>query len=148
MIHQINYETILPIWKNYLWPERISTITNTSAMRYLGGYDIDNMSYTPIFLAYFINDKIAGVNSGHKCKDDGYRSRGLYVFPNFRKQGIGILLLNETIKVAEKELCNYVWSYPKQSSWKTYQTATFTLSSAWEISELGHNAYCIKKINQ
>lgn len=145
MITQINYETIFPIWQNYLWPERRSKITSTSAMKYLGEYNIDNMNFTPNFLAYFIDDNtIAGVNSGHKCSDNGYRSRGLYVFPEFRKKGIGILLLKDTIKIAKKESCHYIWSYPKQTSWTTYQKAGFELSSPWEISELGHNAYCIQ----
>lgn len=146
MIHQINYETILPIWQNHLWPERKSVITGTSAMKYLGDYDIDNMDYNPTFLAYFYDNKIVGVNSGHKCKDNGYRSRGLYVFPEYRKKGIGIILLNETTKIAEKESCDYIWSYPKQTSWKTYQAAGFVLSTPWELSELGHNAYCIKHL--
>lgn len=146
MIHQINYETILPIWQNHLWPERKSEITGTSAMKYLGDYDSDNMDYSPIFLAYFYDNKIVGVNSGHKCKDNGYRSRGLYVFPEYRKKGIGIILLNEITKIAENESCDYIWSYPKQTSWKTYQAAGFVLSTPWELSELGHNAYCIKHL--
>lgn len=146
MLHHINFETIYPIWKNKLWPDRISDITGTSAMKYLGNYDNKNMEYSPTFLAYFLNNQIVGVNSGHQCMDNGYRSRGLYVFPEYRGQGIGIELLKATIKKGKELGCNYVWSYPKDSSWSTYHKAGFSLSSDWEKSETGINAYCICEI--
>lgn len=145
-IKLIDYTNILSIWKKYLWPNRESYIESTSAMVYLNGYDLNNMSFKPSFFGYYINDNLVGVNSGHKCYDMSYRSRGLYVFPEFRKQGIGTKLLLETIDQGKKENCEFVWSYPKQTSWKTYQAAGFVLSSPWELSELGHNAYCIKQL--
>lgn len=146
MLHHINFETIYPIWKNKLWPDRVSAITGTSAMKYLGGYDNKNMEYTPTFLAYFLNNQIVGVNSGHQCMDNGYRSRGLYVFPEYRGKGIGIELLKATIKIGKDLGCTYIWSYPKDSSWTTYNKAGFSLSSDWEKSENGTNAYCIYQI--
>jgi len=146
MLHHINFETIYPIWKNKLWPNRVSDITGTSAMKYLGSYDNKNMEYAPTFLAYFLNNQIAGVNSGHQCMDNGYRSRGLYVFPDYRGQGIGIKLLKATIKIGKELGCDYVWSYPKDSSWSTYNKAGFSLSSDWEISENGTNAYCVYQV--
>jgi len=112
-------------------------------MQYLGGHDIKNMDYAPTFIAYFLDNQIVGVNSGHKCSDNGYRSRGLYVFPEYRGRGIGVELLKETIKLGKTTGCTYVWSYPKNSSWKTYSKAGFNLSTDWEKSENGMNAYCI-----
>ena len=143
MIHHITYDIIYPIWRYRLWPNRTSDITGTSAMKYLGEYDIKNMDYVPTFLAYFFDNQIVGVNSGHKCSDNGYRSRGLYVFPEYRGRGIGVELLKETIKLGKTTGCTYVWSYPKNSSWKTYSKAGFNLSTDWEKSENGMNAYCI-----
>lgn len=143
MIKTIDFQTIYPIWSTLLWPNRNSPIESTSAMNYLGQYDLKNMLYTPTFIAFIENDEIVGVNSGHKCTDGGYRSRGLYVNSIYRGRGIGSLLLTETIELARKENCNYVWSYPRQSSWKTYQRAGFSLSSQWEQSETSEsNAYC------
>lgn len=144
MITTIDFETILPIWQNDLWPARISEITSTSAMCYLGGYDTGNMRSPAIFYAYMDEDKIVGVNSLHLCIDGGYRSRGLYVYPEYRNQGIGLHLLTTCINYAQSQDSRYIWSYPKQTSWKTYQKAGFELSSPWETSELGFNAYCIK----
>jgi len=143
-VKSISFAEILPIWKNDLWPNRVSEITATSAMCFLGGYSYENMEGNPAFLGYFVNNELAGVNSGHYTKhNDGYRSRGLYVFPKFRGQGIGIALLNATISQAKTENATMCWSYPKYTSWKTYRTAGFILASDWEKSEMSDkNAYC------
>ena len=145
-LEKISFHQILPIWDNYLWPNRISEITPTSAMCYLGGYDLVNMDSIPTFLAYVIDGEIAGVNSGHMCKDNAYRSRGLYVFEKFRGKGIGTALLKATIEQAVKEEAALCWSYPKDSSWNTYTRAGFTLVSDWESSENGTNAYCMIRL--
>lgn len=143
MIKEISFEEILKIWSEYLWKERSSKIESHSAMLYLNkGYDIKNFEYTPTYFAYIIDDKIVGVNSGHMCNDNSYRSRGLYVYPEYRNQGIGRKLLIATWKQGIKEKAHFVWSYPKLTSWSTYKSAGFELTSEWEDSELGKNAYC------
>jgi GNAT superfamily N-acetyltransferase len=142
MITEIDFETIYPIWKNLLWPERISKIESNSAMKYLGDYDLKNLYTRPTFFAYYIDDIIIGVNSGHMCHDNSYRSRGLYVDPIYRKRGIGTKLLLASILQAEKENAKFVWSYPKYTAYKTYLGAGFSVTSDWEKSELGQNAYC------
>jgi GNAT superfamily N-acetyltransferase len=145
MIKIISYELVYPIWEAYLWYNRTSTITPTSAMDFLGGYHMDNMNVQPTFFGYYDNENLVGVNSGHRCRDNSYRSRGLYVHASYRKQGIATQLLKATIDQGKKEGCIYVWSYPRDTSWNAYSNAGFTLSSNWENSELGKNAYC--KIN-
>ena len=143
MIKIISFDEILPIWRDYLWPERHSSIDPNSAMCFLGEYDLVNMQTVPTFFSYVIDGEIAGVNSGHMCKDNYYRSRGLYVFPNFRGEGIGTLLLTATIEQAKAETAVLCWSYPRKSSWKSYLNAGFELASEWEISETSDsNAYC------
>jgi GNAT superfamily N-acetyltransferase len=146
MIKQIAFEDIYNIWKYELWPNRTSDITSTSAMIFLGGYNIESMKNKPTFLAYGLDNKIVGVNSGHLCFDNSYRSRGLFVFPEYRKRGIGSKLLIETINQGKKENASFVWSYPKLTSWSTYAKAGFTLASDWGKSELGLNAYCQIKV--
>ena len=144
MIKTISFDEILPIWKNYLWPNRESPIDMHSAMCYLGGYDLVNMQSIPTFFAYYVDGEIAGVNSGHMCKDQHYRSRGLYVFEKFRGKGIATELLIATIAQGKKEGAVLCWSYPRQSSWNSYNKAGFNLSSDWETSETSEaNAYCV-----
>ena len=142
MIQKISFDIILPIWRDHLWPNRISAIESTSAMKFLGGYNIENMKNTPHFFAWIENEKISGVNSGHLCHDNSFRSRGLYVFPEHRGKGIAQELLKATIAEGRSQGADFVWSYPKQSSWKSYESVGFQLASDWEQSELDINAYC------
>jgi GNAT superfamily N-acetyltransferase len=142
MISNITFDTINEIWSKELWPDRKSPITPTSAMNYLNGYDLVNMQYEPSFIAYKLGGKIIGVNSGHMCMDGSYRSRGLFVYPEYRKQGIGVQLLLATIDQGKSESANFVWSYPRNTSWETYKKAGFVLTSDWEYSETGINAFC------
>lgn len=142
MITSIGYQEILPIWKYHLWPTRHSPIESNSAMCFLGGYSMHNMTTKPTFLAYMIDGNIAGVNSGHMCENDHYRSRGLFVFDQFRGRGIGVALLKATIDQGKSEGAKMCWSYPRDTSWKMYASAGFTLASEFEQSETGMNAYC------
>lgn len=142
MIKNISYEQIFEIWSYHLWANRKSPIEPVSAMIYKSGYDLKNFNFSPNFFAYFVDDKVAGVNSGHRCFDNSYRSRGLFVFPEYRKQGIGIKLLEATIEQGTKEHCEFVWSYPRFNSWTTYEKAGFVLTSEWSEGETGINAFC------
>lgn len=142
MIVHIDYKEIYTIWKIHLWPDRLSKIEPTSAMIYNGGYDLLNLQQTPIFLGYIVDNDIAGVNSGHYCIDQTYRSRGLFVFDRYRQKGIGTKLLLATIEEARKTQAKMIWSYPRLQSWKTYSKAGFTLSTDWEQGENHMNAYC------
>jgi len=145
MIVKISFEEILDIWRNKLWPNRISKIESHSAMLLNGTMTLQNWQFEPSYFAYKIDNNIVGCNSGHKCEDNSYRSRGLFVFPEYRKRGIGVELLLATIQQANLEKCNNVWSYPRQSSWATYQKAGFSLYSDWHQGESDINAYCILK---
>ena len=145
MLIELNWEEIIYIWTEYLWPARSSPIEPTSAMCFLNGYDAANMASTPTFFGYIIDDRIVGVNSGHACPNqNNYRSRGLWVDPNYRRQGIGQQLLTATIKQGQQEVYDQIWSYPRRSSWSTYRAVGFVLASEWEVSETSEaNAYCV-----
>jgi GNAT superfamily N-acetyltransferase len=147
MIKSLSWDAIEFIWRTYLWPDRTSKIESNSAMVFTSGYDMYNMNTTPSFFGYFINDELVGVNSGHGCADNMYRSRGLWVFPEHRGKGIGQQLLIETINQAKRENADMIWSFPKRTSWKTYNSVGFELASDWQKSETSNeNAYCILKI--
>jgi GNAT superfamily N-acetyltransferase len=144
LILETNYHEILEIWKTYLWTNRVSKVESHSAMLMDGTYDLKNFNYKATYFLCIENSKIAGCNSGHRCIDNSYRSRGLFVFPEFRQQGIGTKLLQKTIDQGLKEKCSYVWSYPRENSWKTYEKAGFKLHSDWHQGENEINAFCIK----
>ena len=145
MITYIAYEEILEIWTNHLWPDRKSKIESNSAMVFLGGYDMKNMATTPSFFGFVENGKIIGVNSGHKCSDNSYRFRGVFVFPEHRNKGVGFNLIRGVIEQAKKENCDFIWGFPRKTSWDLgiYKKAGFELCSKWIPSETSaNNAYC------
>lgn len=142
MIVETSFEEIYKIWLDYLWPNRISKIESHSAMMLDKTYNLENFKYKATYFFYMLDTKVVGCNSGHMCADNTYRSRGLYVFSEYRNRGIGQKLLEKTIHQGQKEKSTLVWSYPRKSSWSSYKNAGFTLINDWEISELGHNAYC------
>lgn len=147
MITIINWAEIKKIWEEKLWINRRSMIESTSAMIYLGGIDVNSMRAKPTFFGYKLNNEIVGVNSGHLCNDNTYRSRGLWVNQSHRKNGIGLALLNATTEKAREEHAKLIWSYPRFESWSTYSAAGFFLRSDWEISETSEkNAYCSMEI--
>jgi GNAT superfamily N-acetyltransferase len=147
MIKSVSWEVIEIVWRKHLWPDRISKIETNSAMSYKTGYDMFNMNTKATFFGYFIKEELVGVNSGHGCTDSSYRSRGLWVFPEHRRKGIGKYLLNATIDQARCENSKMIWSFPKRTSWHTYKSVGFTLKSDWQPSETStENAYCILEL--
>lgn len=142
MVKHITFDDIFPIWRLCLWPNRISEIESHSAMTFDGSYDIENFNCSANYFCFMVDNEVAGVNSGHMCSDGSYRSRGLYVHPEFRKKGIGRALLLTTVEQARKEKASFVWSFPRQESWQVYESAGFELTSDWAPDEMGMNAYC------
>ena len=141
-LKKITWEEILPMWQEHL--SNMSLETN-SAMSLLNdrklsedtenpiwidvhSYDLQNMETTPTFWGAFHNDKLVGVNSGHMCLNKLYRSRGLFVLPEYRNLMIAQKLLMKTISQASHEKAIACWSYPKQSVEQVYRHQGFTTS--------------------
>ena len=144
MIKEIDFETILPIWRDKLWPDRISPIESHSAMLYLfTEHDMGNFLLPAWYYGYYVNNELIGVNSGHLCVDGSVRSRGLWVCLNYRGNGYGKQLLIATIDKARIHKATSIWSLPRKSSWSTYKSAGFVLTSDWQKTETSEaNAYC------
>ena len=147
-IEKIDFEIILPIWKDFLWPNRKTEIKPLSSMKYLGGYDMSIYDYIPTFFAVFDNDKIIGVNSGFRTDINFYRSRGIFVFDNYRKLGISQKLFEVTESQAKEEGCSFLWSIPRKQAIASYLKFGFEKTSDWfdENMEFGPNCYVCKKI--
>jgi GNAT superfamily N-acetyltransferase len=139
----ISFEDILPVWKNELWPSRSSKISPMSSMAYLGGYDMSIYNkYTPTFYGVYIDKLLVGVNSCHKTEDMVLRSRGLFVNPAFRGNGIGNMLLHAVIQQHISERCAILWSLARKESLSVYYNAGFVVSTGEEIiTETGTNLY-------
>lgn len=119
-------------------------------MRFLGGYFENFEPRNVEFLALYSKDIIIGVNSFYLDPQNFVRSRGLYVFPEYRKLGAGVRLLDyisDYFKQTDSHLC---WSIPRVSALPTYQKARFVPLPQFDIHkfEFGPNCYAFRLRDQ
>lgn len=146
LIKQITFEETIPYWK-ILWGD--VTIRKKSGILLLKEFDMtinDNENIVPIFFGAFYEDKIVGVNSGYSPVDNQYRSRGLYILPEYRRRGISQLLLKATQEQGRKENKNLFWSMPRKEALSVYQKFGFKKISEFSDREFGRNCFVIKTI--
>lgn len=145
----ITFNEILQVWKDKLWISRKSKINPMSSMMYLGGHNMDiHKLYEPTFFGLFNNDQLIAVNSGHKTSDLLYRSRGLYVDPLYRGEGLASILFASTRHQAIKEGCTHIWSLPRKSALYAYTNNEYIQTSDWieEGVEFGPNCYVLQEV--
>lgn len=130
-IIRLSFEQISSVWQNHLWPDRESPIESHSAMTwpFEGNpeqYDMNVFNYPATFWGVYIDNKLVGVNSGHKTTDTQYRSRGIWVHPEYRKQGIAQNLFNMTKHQAVLEKTDMIWSLPRKTALPAYERFGFS----------------------
>lgn len=142
-----SYTEVYVVWSTQLWPGRMD-IESSSAMLLDSTHDVENFSFAPTFFAIRTQaGQIVGVNSGHKCVDGSYRSRGLWVEPTHRRRGIGKMLLEACISRARVEQCSLVWSLPKKTSAAAYESAGFVQTGDWFKTDTSPaNAYFVVQL--
>jgi len=146
-IVEVDFDTILPVWRDKLWPERKTPIEPNSAMALGFGYNMAFMYETPTFLAGYLDNEIIAVNSCHPAEGMFFRGRGLWVDPAHRGKGLGILILDATADVARRNGAEFIWSFPRKSSIKTYEAAGYVKASDWlEDNQFGPNCYAVKQL--
>ena len=148
IVKKITFDEIFSTWHNYLWKERKSEIKPTNPIKFMGGYDKSIENSKPSFFGAMNKDKCVGVNSGFATDVNLYRSRGLYVYKNWRKKGIATLLLNATEKQALQENKKILWSMPRKSALKMYKSFGFAQISVFfdKGVEFGPNCFMCKYI--
>ena len=160
-IRKIKWEAVRAVWEENLTNmslEETSAMScfkkrkqdpETMRLDEVAHYDLENQKFIPTFWGAFHNDNLVGVNSGHMTLDRLYRSRGLFVFPEYRGQRTAQKLLLKTISQAYFEKAIACWSYPKRESWAPYNSTGFTHRGdtyyfRWETSLAGENSRCIR----
>ena len=148
---KISFEDILPIWENKLWPNRESAIEGVSAMTwpYEGNpepIDMNIFDYQPTFYGVFMDNKLLGVNSGHRTTDTQYRSRGIWVDPDYRKRGVAQLLFVLTEHQARIEKCEMMWSIPRKTALTAYTKFGFTTVGDFIVTETADANIYVKKV--
>lgn len=147
----IDFPTIQDVWRTKLWPNRTSPIETHSAMTWPDSateqYDMKIFENTASFFGVFVDGTLIGVNSGHRTSDTHYRSRGLWVDPSFRKQGIAQVLFQLTEQQAVDEGCSFVWSVPRKTALSAYQRFGFnTVGGFFGTETSDANIYVIKNL--
>lgn len=138
IIH-LSYKEIFFYWKNFLWADRNTPIWPESKMTIDRKFSDDIEK--PTFYGFESNGIIVGVNSVHRV-DNTIRSRGLWVNPEFRKQGLGEKLLRHGIQLADGKL---IWSYPREEAIRVYLNAGFEICSEKIIDLVDHKSnYYVK----
>ena len=150
-IERLTFEQITSVWQNHLWPDRESPIESHSAMTwpFEGNpeqYDMNVFNYPATFWGVYIDNKLVGVNSGHKTTDTQYRSRGIWVDPEYRKQGVAQNLFNMTEHRAILEKCNMIWSLPRKTALAAYTKFGFETVGDFIKTETSDANIYVKKI--
>ena len=153
-VQQITFEQITPIWKDKLWPDRVSKIETHSAMTWPSShpnqpYDMNVFNYPVYFFGIYDQDKLIAVNSGHPTTEQEFRSRGLWVDPCYRGQKLAQQILGATIAQAKQSGAEMIWSIPRLTALPAYEKVGFnTIGNVVDEGvEFGPNIYCYKKIN-
>ena len=121
-VEDSSFIEIYSVWNKHLWPGRVSKIEITSCVQFGGGFNLEYLQRPAWFWKIMVDNKLAGVNSGFLTEPKSFRSRGLYVFPEYRRLGFGRQLLLETILKAKSLGCNHFWSMPRKSVLPTYES--------------------------
>lgn len=141
-IKKITWEEILPLWEK-LHPNRKHSKYSKMVYDKQIKFNIPENELDINFFGAFIKDKLCGVNSSHLTPNNLYRSRGLYVLPEFRNKGIGQTLLETTIKNVNLN----IWSYPRKEALPVYLRSGYIKTTDWEIGGYGTNCYVLKELN-
>ncbi len=151
-LRNIPFDEILPVWSTYLWKARVSEIAPTSAIKYGTlpyEYDISYMDSEFHGVGAYFEDFLIGVNSVHNTGGSQWRSRGLFVFDEFRGNGVGQALLKSSIDIARKSGMTEMWTMPKQTSLTTYEKSGFVKTSDWFTTETSTaNCYAKYTVNK
>ena len=116
LLLKCSFQEVLPIWRDELWPKRITAIEKTNPLLFKKGWNLQHQSTEVFFMKVEKNKKIIAVCSMQKTADQEFRSRGLWVSEEFRKQGIGSKLFQALEKEALSRGCSRLWTLARHSS--------------------------------
>ncbi len=146
-VKESTFAEILPLWARQLWPDRISKIEPTSAIDSSGAISLSLLNEKSYFWKIEVGHKIIGVIGAQDTHLNEFRSRGLWVDSEYRKFGIGTLLLNTVVDKAQKMNKSTIWSMPRASSIGFYQKLGFQIKSEIQGYEYGPHFIAVKKLD-
>ena len=144
------FEEILPSWRDHLWPERQSPIEPISWLNHRAEVDSSVPSHAePIFFVMKdLHGKTCAVVSGHKTDPFMFRSRGLWVHPDWREKGVGTVIMRALENEARSLGSKVIWTMPRQSAAHFYEKNGFSLEKQIEGFEFGPHWLALKSLEQ
>ena len=116
-----------------LWKGR-EDLRPVSSMTFDGGYDMKvyDLSYScPSYWGWIEQDEIVGVYSVHMVNKIEGRSRGIWVHPDYRKQGIAGKLIHETVNWSRNHDLKFTWAFPRKTTLPIFEREGFAKTSDW-----------------
>lgn len=133
MIVNLTFEEIDEVWfEQDMWFDINTQLRRMesnpySSRTYIGGRA--EHAGNPVFYGYVEDEVLMGVNSYSHVNEIECRSRGLYVYPDFRSSGIGEKLLRHAIEANRDMSYKFIWSMPRLAACGVYERAGYTLTS-------------------
>jgi len=140
-LQNLTWEQVKPIWDTKLWPGRDSE--PVTSMKYLGGYDMALKDANPHFIGVVVGEHIIAVNSYVPTGANEWRSRGLWVDSNFRKQGHAKTLLKFMLTHVRDIGGTMIWTMPRMDALAAYESVGFVRTTEWSEHDWGTNCYAM-----
>lgn len=142
-LRELSFGQIASVWQEKLWPDRRSPIEDKSYLSFDLQVDMTIQNYKPRFWGLYWGDHLVGVNSGHSTSPTHFRSRGLWVDPNYRRRGLAQNLLSAAAECAHLMGHPVVWSLARSESVPVYQKYGFSIERKVDGFEYGPH-YLVK----
>lgn len=136
-IRTISFEEILPVWKNFLWPERVSVIENVSCVDQLGNIDVIIRQYKSEFFGCFESTELIGVVSCHPINQEVMRIRGIYVFEAYRNKKIGRDLIKQVEKTVFEQNYKKIFGLVREKNENYFKGVGFVSYGRTGVFEYG-----------
>jgi len=143
-LKNLTWEQVKPIWDTKLWPGRDSE--PVTSMKYLGGYDMSLKEREPFFIGVVTGEYILAVNSYVRTGETEWRSRGLWVDQNFRRQGHAKMMLASMAGHIQNMQGTMIWTMPRTEALEAYQSVGFVRTSNWIEQDWGTNCYALMSL--
>ena len=140
-VEEISFEEIAEVWAAELWPDKKNGVAKANEWTWywlqkeLGKDKRMARDAIPTFVGIKSGKKLVTVNSCYYSNSKGmfnyWRSRGLWVHPDFRGQKYSSVILTWCLEHAKANNGHWMWSVPRKSAMAAYKSVGFVIQSDW-----------------
>lgn len=145
MLMASSFERVLPIWRDHLWPGRLSKIEATSCLSPDGSIDLSFKQSPVDFWELNTEANIVATLSGFSTGVSDYRIRGLWVHPKYRGRGLSQSLLVAARLRAIELGKSSMWSLPRESALGAYRKFGFLQAGPFTSEKFEFGPNCLAR---